>query len=191
MELRFHCAFVSFLYRIWNSDTLLLRLWRFYCALAVSVTICVILWPKFRIVAESPPSGMGVLNVWFGAVSLRRSFASASEYTKKQVCMRIGAESPKHTLRPSFRPKLIPLLDTRAWALNRGICANAICIEIARAGQGTMYIGTWTTCNKHLFKPRQRHCVVLCLVLVQSRKTRPTWLKKMLTRTLESNQTNK
>ena len=38
MELRFCCAFVSFLYRIWNSDTLLLRPGRFYCALAVSAT---------------------------------------------------------------------------------------------------------------------------------------------------------
>ena len=43
MGLRFCCAFVSFLYRIWNSDTLLLRPGRFYCALAVSATIYVIL----------------------------------------------------------------------------------------------------------------------------------------------------
>ena len=43
MELRFRCAFVSFIYRIWKSDTLLLRSWRFYCALAVSFTIRVIL----------------------------------------------------------------------------------------------------------------------------------------------------
>ena len=50
MELRFRCAFVSLLYRIWNSDTLLLRPGRFYCAyiyiycaLAVSATIRVIL----------------------------------------------------------------------------------------------------------------------------------------------------
>ena len=42
MELRFRCAFVSFLYRILNSGTLLLRPRRFYCALAVSVTILVI-----------------------------------------------------------------------------------------------------------------------------------------------------
>ena len=31
MELRFRCAFISFLYRIWNSDTLRLRPRRFYC----------------------------------------------------------------------------------------------------------------------------------------------------------------
>ena len=43
MELRFCCAFASFLYRIGNSDTLLLRPWRFYCALAVYVKIHVIL----------------------------------------------------------------------------------------------------------------------------------------------------
>ena len=34
--------FISFLYRIWTSDTLLLRRTRFYCALAVSATIRVI-----------------------------------------------------------------------------------------------------------------------------------------------------
>ena len=43
MELRFRCAFVSFLYRIWNSDTLLLRPGRFNCALVVSAMIRVIL----------------------------------------------------------------------------------------------------------------------------------------------------
>ena len=63
MELGFRCAFVSFLYRIWNSDTLLLRPKRFYCAstallpfLLRFVSFC----PKFRIVAESPSSGLGV-----------------------------------------------------------------------------------------------------------------------------------
>ena len=81
MELRFRCTFVSFLhvYRIWNSDTLLLRPGRFYCALAVSeipirfyydlgastallpfLLRFVSFWPKFRSVAESPPSRMGV-----------------------------------------------------------------------------------------------------------------------------------
>ena len=39
MELRFRCAFVTFLKRIWYSDTLLLRPVRFYCALAVSATM--------------------------------------------------------------------------------------------------------------------------------------------------------
>ena len=32
MELRFRCALISFLYGIWNSDTLRLRPRRFYCA---------------------------------------------------------------------------------------------------------------------------------------------------------------
>ena len=60
MELRFRCAFIYFFtYRIWNSDTLLLRPRRFYCAFAVSATIRVILKKKNRIVAESPSSGMG------------------------------------------------------------------------------------------------------------------------------------
>ena len=31
MELRFRCALISLLYRIWNSDMLLLRPRRFYC----------------------------------------------------------------------------------------------------------------------------------------------------------------
>ena len=39
----FAALLYPFLYRIYNSDTLLLLHWRFYCALAVSVTICVIL----------------------------------------------------------------------------------------------------------------------------------------------------
>ena len=59
---RFHCAFVSFLYRIWNSDTLLLRPRRFDCtstALLPFLLRFVSFWPKFQIVAESPASGMG------------------------------------------------------------------------------------------------------------------------------------
>ena len=63
MELRFRCAFVSFLYRIWNSDTLLVRPWRFYCASTALLPFLlrfVSFWPKFRIVAEAPSSGMGV-----------------------------------------------------------------------------------------------------------------------------------
>ena len=131
IELRFRCAFVSFLYGIWNSDTLLQRPGRFYCALAVSATIRVILtkisnrsgiaiqwngggggvkfWAgytsrrevaimktpirfyymydlgastallpfllKFRIVAESPSSGMGVL-LW-ACVQQMYNFACA------------------------------------------------------------------------------------------------------------------
>ena len=62
MELRFRCAFVSFLYRIWNSDTLLLRPVRFYCSSTALLSFLlrfVSFWPKFRIVAESPSSGMG------------------------------------------------------------------------------------------------------------------------------------
>ena len=63
MELRFRCAFVSFLYRIWNSNTLLLRPWPFYyasIALLPFLLRFVSFWPKFRNVAESPSSGMGV-----------------------------------------------------------------------------------------------------------------------------------
>ena len=74
MELRFRCAFVSCLYRNWNSDTLLLRPF----ALLPLLLRFVSFWPKFRIVAESPPRGMGILlrnlNACFGAVSLRRFF---------------------------------------------------------------------------------------------------------------------
>ena len=60
MELRFRCAFVSFLYRIWNFDTLLLRRRCFYrasTALLPFLLRFVSFWPKFRIVAESPFSG--------------------------------------------------------------------------------------------------------------------------------------
>ena len=63
MELHFRCIFVSFLYRIWNYDTLLLPPWRFYCASTVLLPFLlrfVSFWPKFRIIAEWPSSGMGV-----------------------------------------------------------------------------------------------------------------------------------
>ena len=62
MELRFRCAFISFLYRIWNSDSLRLRPKRFYCASTALLPFLqqfMSFWPKFRIVAESPSSGMG------------------------------------------------------------------------------------------------------------------------------------
>ena len=61
-ELRFRCALVSYLFRIWNSDMLLLRPGRFYCASTALLAFLlrfVSFWPKFRIVAESPSSGMG------------------------------------------------------------------------------------------------------------------------------------
>ena len=61
-ELRFRCAFVSFLYIIWTSDTLLLRQGRFYCAstaLWPFLLRFVSFWLKFRIVAESPSNGKG------------------------------------------------------------------------------------------------------------------------------------
>ena len=60
---RFRCAFVSLLYRKWNSDTLLLRPVRFSCA-STALLPCLLrlvyFWQKFRIIAESPSSGMGV-----------------------------------------------------------------------------------------------------------------------------------
>ena len=67
MELRYRYSntwhFISFQYKIWNSDTLLLRPRRFYCASTALLPFLVrfmSFWPKFRIVAESPSSGMGV-----------------------------------------------------------------------------------------------------------------------------------
>ena len=67
MELRFRCAFVSFLYRIWNSETLLLRPRRFHCASTALLSFLlrfVSFWPKFRIAEESPSSGMGGGGLW-------------------------------------------------------------------------------------------------------------------------------
>ena len=61
MELRFRSAFISFLYRIWSSDTLRLRPRRFYYASTALLPFLlrfVSFWPTFRIVAESPSSGM-------------------------------------------------------------------------------------------------------------------------------------
>ena len=104
MELRFHCAFVSFLYRIWNSDTLLLRPGRFYCASTTLLPFLlrfVSFWPNFRIVAESPSRGMGVNNVM--TIMLCRN-AKASQ--RPDIMRVLGRKEPlkssRHSLGQNF-----------------------------------------------------------------------------------------
>ena len=89
MELRFGCAFVSILYRIRNSDTLLLRPRRFYCALAVSATINVILTKISNRMGKSKQwnGGGGVKNIFRTMHRLPLETISGQRCELKNACI--------------------------------------------------------------------------------------------------------
>ena len=86
MELRFRYAFVSFLYRILNSDTLLLRPVRFYCALAVSATI--------RVILTKISNRSGIAVQWNGGGEFKQQTEQYAPGKPETICLNAPLDYP-------------------------------------------------------------------------------------------------